>query len=70
MPRKGEEPQSYSRNQLAKRWGITPGTIDRRIKAGALASFMVGHARRIPRSAVEAFERNGGDTAQPGTPTR
>ena len=52
-----EEPLNYTPKELAKRWGITEVTLDRHIREGTVPSFKVGHLRRIPRTAVEAYER-------------
>ena len=44
-------------DQLAKRWQLSPRTIERRVQAGEIPSLQIGGARRFSLQAIEEWER-------------
>ncbi|MBD2841509.1 helix-turn-helix domain-containing protein [Erythrobacter rubeus] len=51
--------------QLAERWDVSTTLIYDLLNAGSLKGFKLGKLWRIPLAAVEAYEQQGSETAQP-----
>ena len=52
-------PPAFTPEQLAERWACEPDVIRRLCRKRKLGYFKVGHLTRIPRAAVEEYERQG-----------
>ena len=50
-------PEVFTVEELAERWKCVPLTIYTMLKSGKLQSFKLGRGVRIPREAVERYER-------------
>jgi len=50
-------PEVFTVDELAERWKCSRLTVYRMLDAGKLRSFKLGQAVRIPRDAVERYER-------------
>jgi excisionase family DNA binding protein len=51
------EQNAYTILRLAKKWGVSEGTIYNRIRDGSLQVFHIGRLVRIRADVVEALER-------------
>jgi excisionase family DNA binding protein len=51
------EPEVFTVDELAERWKCSAMTIYSMLQCGKLKSFKLGRSRRIPREAVERYER-------------
>jgi len=50
-------PEVFTVAELAERWKCIPLTIYRMVESGKLKCFRLGQGIRIPREAVERYER-------------
>jgi excisionase family DNA binding protein len=46
-------------DETAERWGVSPWTVRRLIRAGDLCSVLIGTRRLVPLPAVERAEESG-----------
>lgn len=51
------EKKTYRVDELADAWDVSRKTVEREIKRGELEAIRVGHALRIKREDIEAYER-------------